>query len=104
MSWKEILIGLGLSLFVGVVLSPFASSSPDGLEKVAEDRGFIEMAHEESLTPEIIPDYEMPGVEGSWATSAAGFAGTLIVYFAGFGMAKLLAKKKTTITQTPSTE
>jgi len=94
MSWKEIGIGLGLSLFVGIVLSPFASSWPDGLERVAEDYGFIDRANEEFITPEIIPDYEMPGLEGSWSTSAAGFVGTLIVYFAGFGMAKVLAKKK----------
>ncbi|MBD3265532.1 hypothetical protein GF373_02585, partial [bacterium] len=80
MTWKEVLIGLGLSLFIGVVLSPFASSWPDGLEKVAEDLGFLEQASEEFVTPEVVPDYEMPGFEGSWATSAAGFVGTLIMY------------------------
>jgi hypothetical protein len=26
-------------------LSPFASSDPDGLEKVAEDQGFIDQAY-----------------------------------------------------------
>ena len=41
MKRNEILIGLGLSLFVGVVLSPFASSWPDGLEWIAEQYGFI---------------------------------------------------------------
>lgn len=95
MTWKEIFIGLGLSLLVAVFLSPFASSWPDGLEKVAEDLGFLEQAREEFLTPEIIPDYEMPGVEGRGSTSVAGFVGTLILYFGGYGMAKFLAKKKT---------
>lgn len=102
MTWKEILIGLGLSLFIGVVLSPFASSWPDGLEKVAEDLGFLEQASEEFVTPEVAPDYEMPGFAGSWATSAAGFVGTLIMYFAGYGLAKLLAKKKGQNREEPS--
>jgi cobalt/nickel transport protein len=31
-------IGLGVSLLLALFLSPFASSSPDGLEKVAEHR------------------------------------------------------------------
>ncbi|MDX9753257.1 MAG: PDGLE domain-containing protein [bacterium] len=95
MKRNEILIGLGLSLFVGVVLSPFASSWPDGLEWIAEQYGFIEQAQEEPLTPQVIPDYEMPGFSGGWATAAAGFLGTAIMYFAGWGMAKMLAKRKT---------
>jgi len=102
MTWKEILIGLGLALFVGVVCSPFASSWPDGLEKVAEDYGFIQKASEEPLAPAPIPDYEMPGIEGTWATSAAGFTGTLAMYFIGFGLAKLLAKKKSELPSEPS--
>lgn len=94
MNRKEILIGLGLALFVGAILSPFASSWPDGLEKVAEEHGFIDKASEKPIAPALMPDYEMPGIEGSWSTSAAGCLGTLIVYFAGFGLAKILAKKK----------
>lgn len=102
MTWKEISIGLGLALFVGVVCSPFASSWPDGLEKVAEDRGFIAKAIEEPIAPAPIPDYEMPGFEGTWATSAAGFTGTLATYFIGFGLAKLLAKKKDSVPSEPA--
>lgn len=97
MKKKEIIIGLVLSLLVGVILSPFASSWPDGLERVAENYGFIQQAHETSLTPAIIPDYEMPGLHGGWSTAAAGFLGTSVMYFAGFGMAKVLSKKKSSI-------
>jgi hypothetical protein len=35
-------IGLGISLLLALFISPFASSSPDGLEKVAETKGFAE--------------------------------------------------------------
>ena len=36
-----ILGGIALSLALAIFLSPFASPHPDGLERVAEDKGFI---------------------------------------------------------------
>ncbi|MGB3768113.1 MAG: PDGLE domain-containing protein, partial [Phormidesmis sp.] len=39
---KFFLIGLGVALIIAAVVSPFASSNPDGLERVAEDLGFID--------------------------------------------------------------
>jgi cobalt/nickel transport protein len=93
MTRKEILIGLGLSLFVGVVLSPFASPHPDGLERVAEDHEFAGAAAEKPLSPEVLPDYTVPGIAGeSLSTAIAGGIGTLILYFGGFGLAKLIAR------------
>lgn len=93
MKTPEILIGLGLALFVGTVLSPFASSWPDGLEKVAEHYGFLSKAAEKPLTPEVIPGYAMPGIESeSLATSVAGFLGTLLLYFGGYALARGLRR------------
>jgi cobalt/nickel transport protein len=37
-----IYVGLGISLLVALLLSPFTSPSPDGLKKVAETKGFSE--------------------------------------------------------------
>ena len=85
-------IGLGRVLIIGYViavavtlLAPLASGSPDGLERVAEDRGFIETALDAPYS--IIPDYSLPGVENeAVATILAGLIGVTIVYllFAGF--------------------
>ena len=36
-----VIAGLLIAFVLAIVLSPFASSSPDGLEKVGEDKGFI---------------------------------------------------------------
>ena len=36
--------GLGLTLLLAGIVSFFASSSPDGLEAVAEDKGFLDQA------------------------------------------------------------
>ncbi|HOE10145.1 MAG TPA: PDGLE domain-containing protein [bacterium] len=95
MTRKEILTGLGLALFVAIVLSPFASSSPDGLERVAEDHQFVGKAAEKSVAPEVFPDYTIPGVENkSFSTAIAGGLGTLILYFGGFGLARLLASRR----------
>jgi hypothetical protein len=75
-----------------VIFSPLASSSPDGLERVAEDKGFIHVA----LAPlfNIFPDYVVPGVTNeAVATILAGIVGTLILFGIGYGLAKLLRTK-----------
>ncbi len=83
--------GVGLALLI-TLFSPFASSDPDGLERVAEDKGFIEEA--DGPTFEIIPDYAVPGVENERvATIMSGVIGVLIVaaigLAAGYGMKRL---------------
>lgn len=66
---------LSLSL---VVLSPLASSYPDGLESVAEKLGFIEYTQAPGFS--VIPDYALPGVSNAvLATILAGLVGILIV-------------------------
>ena len=68
-----------ISLVIGGVLSVFASSFPDGLEKVAEEKNFMESAT--SYWTGLIPDYLMPGINQEWlATALAGIFGTLIVF------------------------
>jgi len=94
MSKKEILFGLIAAIFLAVVLSPFASPWPDGLEKVAEDKGFLEKGEVEPAMPSPIPDYTWPGLKSEkLATSAAGIFGTLLVFGLGYGLAALVKHK-----------
>ena len=87
--WYGVLI---LALFLAL-LSPLASSSPDGLERVAEDKGFMETASEAVF--EIIPDYVLPGVGNeAGATILAGIIGTLMLFGIGYGVAQLLKAKR----------
>ena len=90
-----ILAALWLSLMLALFASPFASSWPDGLEKVAEKLGFIDKASETGAwTKSPAPDYIIPGIGTErLATSLAGVAGTLAVFAAGWGMAFLLRKR-----------
>lgn len=79
-------VGLALALAV-TLLAPYASPHPDGLERVAEDLGFLERALDAPY--EIIPDYVLPGIgDERLATIAAGVVGTLIVA----GVALIIAR------------
>ncbi|MEW9124487.1 MAG: PDGLE domain-containing protein [Thermotaleaceae bacterium] len=86
-------IGLLAALIVAGILSPFASSSPDGLERVGEDTGFIEWAKDNIITA-IIPDYMFPGIshEGI-ATSLAGVIGVGLTFLLLYLIGKFLASK-----------
>ncbi len=87
--WWLIALGVALTL---AMLSPLASSSPDGLEKVAEDSGLLESAHEAIYN--MIPDYVIPGINNEvLATILAGLVGTLILFGACYGLAYLLRKR-----------
>lgn len=94
MNKGEILFGLIVAIFLALVLSPFASPSPDGLEKVAEDKGFLEKGEVEPTFPSPIPDYVWPGLKNeAVATSSAGVFGTLVVFGLGYGLAALIRHK-----------
>ena len=82
-----LLLALGLAL-----LSPLASPHPDGLERVAEDQGFIDRAEDAPF--QVIADYVFPGIENeAVATILAGLVGTLIVFALGYGLALLLRRR-----------
>jgi cobalt/nickel transport system permease protein len=71
------------------VLSPLASSHPDGLEWVAEQKGFLDTARDALFN--IIPDYVVPGVSSeALATILAGIIGAALV----FGVAYLTARSR----------
>jgi cobalt/nickel transport system permease protein len=82
-----VLIGLLLALIIAA-FSPLASPHPDGLEFVAEQRGFLSNA----LDPlyELLPDYTIPFVQNPAGTTiAAVLVGTVIV----FAMAWLMGRR-----------
>ncbi len=72
-------ITIGMVIAAGVaVLSPLASSDPDGLERVATDIGFINAG--QSAPYAIIPDYTVPFLgETALSTIAAGIIGVFVV-------------------------
>lgn len=93
-------VGIAISLLV-VLLSPLASAFPDGLERVAEDIGFIDTA--QSAPYEILPDYTMPFLgETPVSTIVAGIIGLLVVLGLAYGAGRALQKKSETRKSPPS--
>jgi cobalt/nickel transport system permease protein len=75
------------------VFSPLASAHPDGLEWVAEQKGFLETAR--APLYKIIPDYVFPGISNeALATILAGLLGVLLVFGVALGVATLRRGKK----------
>lgn len=83
---KAVWIGGLVIAVVLVVLAPLASAYPDGLEWVAEQKGFLGQAQPASFN--LIPDYVVPGVSNSaLATILAGALGLLLVLAVVLGLA-----------------
>jgi cobalt/nickel transport system permease protein len=72
-----IVVGGLISLAV-VLLAPLASASPDGLERVAEDLGFLEIAQDSPFA--IFSDYLIPAFgDSALSTILAGTVGIVAV-------------------------
>ncbi|MFH1437056.1 MAG: PDGLE domain-containing protein [Pseudomonadota bacterium] len=71
---------LGASILIAAVLAPFASSLPDGLERVAEDAGFKDRDRG-SVLESPMADYQAPVTAGGKVSTAlAGVLGTFLVF------------------------
>jgi cobalt/nickel transport system permease protein len=86
-----VVVGLVIALVVAV-LSPIASADPDGLERVAIDMGFEEIA---AAPPyELLPDYVIPFLgETPLSTILAGVIGALVVALVAFAVGRLLRQR-----------
>ena len=89
------IVALALAIGLGTALSPFASSSPDGLEKVAERKAFLDEGRVASVQERApVPDYAFPGIgDARLATGVAGFTGTLGVFLLGYGVAAVVRRR-----------
>ena len=94
---RDWMLLLGAAMLVAVVLSPFASQHPDGLERVAENIGFLKHGEGKAVLPAPIPDYAMPGIKRPGvATAVAGVSGTLVMFGLGFGITRLIGRRRST--------
>ncbi|MHB0958645.1 MAG: energy-coupling factor ABC transporter permease [Pirellulaceae bacterium] len=93
--WTIAGTGLLTALALAAFLSPFASSSPDGLEAVAESAEFSDLAEGQQVWQSaLMADYSVPGVESeSVSTGLAGILGTSAVFLVGYGLVKLLVRR-----------
>lgn len=103
-SWRGVALGgLALALAVAMLLGPFASSFPDGLEYVGEHLRFLP-DEAPPVVPPLLPEYEVPGWENHLrlATAAAGAIGTLVVFAVAAGLSRSLGRPSVAISEPPS--
>lgn len=85
-------IALAVCLLIAVI-SPLASSSPDGLEKVAEKQGFVGLA--QGAPFQVIADYVFPGIKNeAVATILAGLLGTIVLFGFVYGISWLIKSRR----------
>ncbi|MCX6035011.1 MAG: PDGLE domain-containing protein [Chloroflexi bacterium] len=90
---KAVWVGGLLIAGLLAVLSPLASAHPDGLEWVAEQKGFLDAAR--APLYQIIPDYAFPGISNAaLATIVAGILGMLLVFGVALSVAYMQRSKK----------
>ena len=89
---------LGLAVAVGLAagLSPFASAQPDGLMRVASDKGFLNAAGQHPLQQHApVSRHAFPGVHNPYlAKGLAGFVGTLGVFAIAYAIAWALRRTR----------
>ena len=96
-AWAFIAIGIGISLLLAGVVSFYASSSPDGLEKVAGDIGFDQHAQDSAVAGSPLSDYGVAGVaDERLSVGLAGVVGVVLTAVAAFGLFLWLARRNRT--------
>lgn len=87
-----LIAGIAIALVIAGASAFLASSRPDGLERVAENHGFLEQAQDAPY--QVLPDYTVPGLgDGPVSTIAAGVIGVLAVAGLTMGAGALLRRR-----------
>lgn len=91
---KFLLAGILISLAVAGFLSYYASSHPDGLEKVAEDKGFLDTAKDSINSGTPLADYGVSGVDNErLSVGLSGIIGVILTLLVAGWLFGTLAKK-----------
>ena len=86
-------VGIAIAALVVIVVEPLASSDPDGLERVAEDAGFIERAT--NFWGGLLSGYAIPGIDDPrLSTILSGLLGVAIVVAIVFVLGRVVARRK----------
>jgi cobalt/nickel transport protein len=92
---RFLLGGILVSIFIAGFISYYASSSPDGLEKVAEDKGFLDTAKDSANSDSFLADYGIAGINNErLSVGLSGIIGVIATLSVSLLIFKTLAKKK----------
>jgi cobalt/nickel transport system permease protein len=88
---RLLLLGGLVAVALAAVVSFYASSQPDGLNKVADDHGIAVNEQDSATAGSPLADYSVSVISNDrLSTAAAGLAGLAATAAVGFGMFYLL--------------
>lgn len=88
-----VLTGLAVAVALVVFVAPNASSSPDGLESVAADTGFLDAPSDHPIGGPLA-DYQVSGIDSETVgTIIAGIIGTAIAFGIGFALVAMSRRR-----------
>jgi len=91
---KFIVMGVLVSALLAGGASFYASSHPDGLEKVAGDIGFLDTSKKHTNADKLLADYGVKGIENDrLSTGAAGVIGVIATAGLSTGLFLVLRRK-----------
>lgn len=83
-----------VALLLAGVVSNFASSSPDGLEKVSQDTGFGQAADDHALQDSPFADYGSSFIDQPFlSTMVSGVVGVVLTLLIGLGVFLLVRRR-----------
>ena len=90
-----VVAGIVVALLIAGVASYYASSDPDGLTKVAEQKGISKAEKEHGAADGPLAGYETKGVDDARLSGAmAGVAGSLVVLLVAGGVVLLVRRRR----------
>ena len=85
-----VVAGLAVAFSLAFFVSPHASSSPDGLEKVAADHALDTATTSHAMHASPVADYSLRGVHSpSLSTGLAGIIGVAVTFVVALGALRL---------------
>jgi cobalt/nickel transport protein len=89
--------GLILALVLAFFVSPSASGDPDGLDKVAIDKGFADTERDQALDDAPTAGYEVRGVDDDrLSTGVAGVIGVAVTFAVAGGVMLVVKRARRT--------
>jgi cobalt/nickel transport system permease protein len=85
--------GLVVALMLVFVVAPYASDEPDGLNKVARDKGFSRTERTHPLEDSPVASYSLKGVGGRLSTGYAGAIGILACFGLAFVSMRVIRRR-----------
>jgi cobalt/nickel transport protein len=90
-----LIAGLLVTIGLALVVSGFASGSPDGLERVAADKGFLGTARDHLFADGPLADYTVKGVDNQrLGTGLSGLIGVLVTFGVGLALFALIRGRR----------